>query len=152
MLSVGGLRQQFSLPENIQMSLFGADFIRDIKDHLGPEVEPNFTPFGYLVLSSEDGAETLQRNSVLQCELGARNELLTASKLKKKFPWLNTDGIALGNFNLSYTHYLYYNISIIIIKKVVMGLRRRVGLILGHFLQGFENALKSMGLISLKVK
>jgi len=29
-------------------------------------------------------------------KLGAKNELLTAEKLKQKFPWLNTNGIALG--------------------------------------------------------
>ena len=29
--SVGGFRQQFSLIENIEMSLFGADFIKNVK-------------------------------------------------------------------------------------------------------------------------
>lgn len=29
-LSVGGIRQQFSLPENIQLSLFSVDFLRNI--------------------------------------------------------------------------------------------------------------------------
>ncbi len=33
-LSVGGIRQQFSLPENIKMSLFTAEFIRNIKQNL----------------------------------------------------------------------------------------------------------------------
>lgn len=95
-LSVGGLRQQFSLVENIQMSLYGADFIRNIKEHLGDDVDVNFTPHGYLVLATEKSAETLKRNSRLQNELGARNEILTAKRLKEKFPWLNTDGIELG--------------------------------------------------------
>lgn len=53
---------------------------------------------GYLVLASEEGAETLMRNSKLQNELGARNELLNANQLKSKFPWMNTDGVALGKF------------------------------------------------------
>ena len=34
-LSCGGIRQQFSLPENVQMSLFSAQFLRNIKEHLG---------------------------------------------------------------------------------------------------------------------
>ncbi|KAK3087818.1 hypothetical protein FSP39_011030, partial [Pinctada imbricata] len=34
MLSVGGIRHQFSLPENIQMSLFTTEFLRNIKLHL----------------------------------------------------------------------------------------------------------------------
>jgi FAD-dependent oxidoreductase domain-containing protein 1 len=95
-LSVGGLRQQFSLPENIQMSLFGADFIRKSKEYLGEQVDVNFQPYGYLMLASEQGAETLKNNSRLQNELGARNELLTAKRLKEKFPWLSTENIALG--------------------------------------------------------
>lgn len=65
-LSVGGLRQQFSLVENIQMSLYGADFIRNIKEHLGDDVDVNFTPYGYLMLATEKSAETLKRNSRLQ--------------------------------------------------------------------------------------
>ncbi|XP_059617083.1 FAD-dependent oxidoreductase domain-containing protein 1-like [Phlebotomus argentipes] len=95
-LSVGGLRQQFSLVENIQMSLYGAEFIQNIKEHLGDDADVNFTPHGYLLLATEEGAETLDRNSRLQNELGARNEILTPEKMKRKFPWINTDGIALG--------------------------------------------------------
>ncbi|XP_069691769.1 FAD-dependent oxidoreductase domain-containing protein 1-like isoform X3 [Periplaneta americana] len=99
-LSVGGLRQQFSLEENIKMSLFGADFLRNIKQYLGIEghdaPDVCFTPFGYLLLATEKGAQQLEENSNLQKKFGARNELLTPVKLKEKFPWINTDGIALG--------------------------------------------------------
>ena len=34
MLSAGGIRQQFSVPENIQMSIYGADFLKNM-DALG---------------------------------------------------------------------------------------------------------------------
>ncbi|XP_055909172.1 FAD-dependent oxidoreductase domain-containing protein 1 [Eupeodes corollae] len=94
-LSVGGLRQQFSCPENIQMSLYGAEFFETIQGHLG-DCELNFRPNGYLLLASENGASTLLSNSKLQNELGARNEVLTPEKLKLRYPWINTDGIALG--------------------------------------------------------
>lgn len=95
-LSLGGLRQQFSLVENIQMSLYGADFIRNIKDHLGDEADVQFAPHGYLMLADEQHAETLIRNSRLQNELGARNEILTVKRLKEKFPWISTEGIEAG--------------------------------------------------------
>jgi len=95
-LSVGGLRQQFSLPENIQMSLYGAEFLRNIKEHLGEDVDVNFTPFGYLMMATEKSADIIRQNSKLQNELGAKNEILSAKRLKEKFPWLNTDGIELG--------------------------------------------------------
>ena len=31
-------------------------------------------------------------------ECGAKVELLSAKQLKRKFPWLNTDGIAMGSY------------------------------------------------------
>ncbi|XP_053970852.1 FAD-dependent oxidoreductase domain-containing protein 1 isoform X2 [Hylaeus volcanicus] len=103
-LSVGGLRQQFSLEENIEMSLFGAEFIRNINDYLGidgePPIDPYFHPYGYLMLASNTGAETLEKNSKLQNFLGAKNILLAPNKLKDMFPWLNTEDIALGCFGL----------------------------------------------------
>lgn len=96
-LSVGGLRQQFSLEENILMSLYAADFFRMAKQYLGEHVNLNFVPHGYLFLATEKGAEQLERNSVLQNRLGAKNILLTRKKLKDRFPWLNVEDIALGN-------------------------------------------------------
>jgi len=99
-LSVGGLRQQFSLPENIQMSMFSADFLRNIRSNLSVlDMEPpdiNFNPHGYLYLSTEEGAEDLTENHKIQTELGASVDLLTSKQLKEQFPWLNTQGIALG--------------------------------------------------------
>lgn len=106
-LSVGGLRQQFSLEENIQMSLFGADFIRNVKEYLGEDVELNFTPHGYLLLASEQGADQLIKNSALQNTLGAKNELLTAEKLKSRFPWLNTKDISIGKINIMINVHYY---------------------------------------------
>ncbi|XP_017757907.1 PREDICTED: FAD-dependent oxidoreductase domain-containing protein 1 [Eufriesea mexicana] len=103
-LSVGGLRQQFSLKENIEMSLFGAEFIRNVNDYLGidgePAVNTYFHPYGYLTLASVKGAERLIKNSKLQNFLGAKNILLSAAKLKNIFPWLNTEGIELGCLGL----------------------------------------------------
>ncbi|KAK2577489.1 hypothetical protein KPH14_003586 [Odynerus spinipes] len=56
-LSVGGLRQQFSLEENIEMSLYGAEFLRNINEHLAidgePPVDIQFHPYGYLMLATD---------------------------------------------------------------------------------------------------
>ncbi|XP_064543807.1 FAD-dependent oxidoreductase domain-containing protein 1 [Drosophila montana] len=98
-LSVGGVRQQFSLAENIKMSLFGYDFISSCRSYLG-DVDLNFQPHGYLILASAKGAETLSRNSKLQNELGARNELLGAEALRTRFPWLSTADIELGCYGV----------------------------------------------------
>jgi FAD-dependent oxidoreductase domain-containing protein 1 len=95
-LSVGGIRQQFSVPENIQMSLFGASFIKNIKSKFGPEADISFMPNGYLILASENGAQQLSNNFKLQQQLGATNRLFTKQQLKKRFAWLNVDDIELG--------------------------------------------------------
>ena len=69
-MSVGGLRQQFSLPENIEMSLFGADFLRNagrllhVEGAVTPDV--NFQPHGYLFLASEEGVDTMRENHKVQ--------------------------------------------------------------------------------------
>ncbi|KYQ52523.1 FAD-dependent oxidoreductase domain-containing protein 1 [Trachymyrmex zeteki] len=103
-LSVGGLRQQFSLEENIRMSLYGAEFLRNINEHLSvpgeSPIDVNFHPYGYLILATEAGAETLVQNSKLQNSLGAKNVVFTKEKLKHMFPWINTDGIAAGCLGL----------------------------------------------------
>lgn len=69
-LSVGGLRQQFSLPENIQMSLYGAEFLRKSQKLLSGEnleaPDVQFHPYGYVFLASEQGAQQLQENHKLQ--------------------------------------------------------------------------------------
>lgn len=78
------MRQQFSLPENIRMSLFGADFLRKLKKRFGPEAEVNFHPNGYLCLADERGADKLRANHMLQKELGAINCLFSKNQLKEK--------------------------------------------------------------------
>ncbi|XP_029842065.2 FAD-dependent oxidoreductase domain-containing protein 1 [Ixodes scapularis] len=103
-LSVGGIRQQFSLPENIQLSLFSAQFLRNVKRNLSvldfdpPDIQ--FQPHGYLFLASEGGVEQMTKNLAVQEECGAKVELLRPPELKQQFPWLNTDGIALGSHGL----------------------------------------------------
>ena len=101
-LSVGGMRQQFSLPENIEMSLFGADFLRNANRLLHIEgvdmPDINFQPHGYLFLATEEGAETMEANHQTQVQCGAKVELMTPRRLQRKFPWLNLDGIALGSY------------------------------------------------------
>lgn len=99
-LSVGGLRQQFSLPENIQMSLYGAEFLRTLKKRFGNDAEVNFTPHGYLVLASEEGAASLIDNSKLQNEIGAVNMILGKDGLKQRFPWMDVSDVEIGCLGL----------------------------------------------------
>lgn len=66
------------------MSLFGAEFIRNLKDRFGKEADVYFTPNGYLTLASEMGASQLLDNSKIQKELGALNVILSAKELKER--------------------------------------------------------------------
>ncbi|KAM5132653.1 FAD-dependent oxidoreductase domain-containing protein 1 [Mantella aurantiaca] len=103
-LSVGGIRQQFSQPENIQMSIFGAHFLCHINEYLGvindDPIDIQFNPSGYLFLSSEKGAEILEENYKIQREQGAKVILFSPEQLKKKFPWINTQDVALASYGL----------------------------------------------------
>ena len=56
-LSVGGIRQQFSLPENVQLSLFSVEFLRNINVRLGGGGgDPSFSPErGAVLLAGETG-------------------------------------------------------------------------------------------------
>ncbi|KAG7484488.1 hypothetical protein MATL_G00049910 [Megalops atlanticus] len=103
-LSAGGIRQQFSLPENIYLSMESADFMRNINEHLSvlndDPVDLQFNHSGYLFLASENGAAIMEENYSTQRHAGAKVTLLSPTQLKEKFPWINTDGVALASYGL----------------------------------------------------
>jgi sarcosine oxidase len=103
-LSVGGIRQQFSTPENIAMSIYAARFVKDAPFLLeveGEQPDLTFRQNGYLMLASEAGRETLSRNVIRQQQLGADIALLDPDEIHQRFDWLNIDGLACGALGLS---------------------------------------------------
>ncbi len=103
-LSVGGLRQQFSTPENIRISHFGADFVRGAHETLaveGSAPELGFVEAGYLFLATERGVDVMRRNHELQTSLGADVALMTPDELVARFPWLSPVDLAAGTLGLS---------------------------------------------------
>ena len=99
--SCGGIRQQFSTPENIALSTFGLNLIRNLKAEFGSEAEVSFREHGYLILASEAGQAILSENHQVQIAHGADNVLLKGDELAARFPWLNAEGLASGCFGLS---------------------------------------------------
>src|ERR1044071_4425147 len=99
--SCGGIRQQFSTPENIRLSKFGLNILRHLKEEFGPDADVSFREQGYLILASENGKTILEENHAIQVENGADNVLLDANGLKQQFPWLETSGLVLGCFGRS---------------------------------------------------
>lgn len=95
--SAGGIRQQFSNPENIEIGLYGHAFVSRLADHLSVDGEcpdPGLVSGGYLFLSGPAGLDVLRRNHETQTGLGADIALLDTDTVTQRFPWLNTDGIA----------------------------------------------------------
>ncbi len=102
--SAGSIRQQFSTPENIAMSLFGIDFLRAADTHLGVAGEGpgiGLKEGGYLFLASEAGLPVLQANSARQRAMGADNVLLDPAGLAERFPWLEVGDLAGGCLGLT---------------------------------------------------
>jgi len=93
-LSVGGIRQQFSTPENILLSSFGAEFFRERSPQLG------FVEAGYLFLATGEGMGILKSNQALQSSLGAEVQLLSPEELRERFPWMETADLAGGGLGL----------------------------------------------------
>jgi glycine/D-amino acid oxidase-like deaminating enzyme len=103
-LSASSIRQQFSSAINIEVSLYGIDFLRKGREILAVDGDaPDLTvrEGGYLYLATEAGAPTLRENNALQRSLGADIVLLEPDALKRKFPWLNVEDLTLGSHGLS---------------------------------------------------
>jgi glycine/D-amino acid oxidase-like deaminating enzyme len=101
--SWGGIRLQFSTPENIRMSQFGVAFLRAAAEALavdGHVPDVAFREQGYLFLAGEAGHPALAENHRRQTALGAPVALLSAGELAARFPWLNVEGIAAGALGL----------------------------------------------------
>ena len=99
--SAGGVRQQFSTPENIAMSQVTLDLIRHLKERFGPEADVGFREQGYLILASPEGADVLAANVETQRKQGADIVLLGRDELARRFSWLDTEGVACGSFGQS---------------------------------------------------
>ena len=98
-LSASSIRQQFSTPINIALSQASLAFLHRVGDELavnGERPELGLVEAGYLYLASAAGAPQLRQNHAVQRTSGADIELLDAPALQARWPWLATEGIALG--------------------------------------------------------
>ncbi|MGF6931863.1 glycine/D-amino acid oxidase-like deaminating enzyme [Paraburkholderia sp. UCT70] len=103
-LSAASIRQQFSTPLSIQMSLFGIEFLRSIGERLevdGTRPSIDLHEGGYLFLATPAGEATLRENHALQKSLGADISLLDTHGLQTRFPWLNTNDLVAGAYGES---------------------------------------------------
>ena len=107
-----GLRMQHSLPENLEMALYGADFIRNAGRKLAVAFDevsdedyfniPNvkFQPHGHLTMVKEDQMGDLLESHEMQKMAGVQSAMLTPKMIKQRFPWINIKDIAGGCLGL----------------------------------------------------
>ena len=98
-LAAGGIRQQFSTPENVLMSQFGYAFMAAAATDLavdGDAPEVGLKPLSYLRLAPEAGVEQIRAQVDMQRGLGATPRLLDRDGLAQLYPWMNVEDVALG--------------------------------------------------------
>ena len=101
--SAGGIRQQFSTPENIRMSQFTIDFLRNISSHLAVDDDPvdvSFIEGGYLFLAGDAQIPILYNNNAVQTREGVPVALLDPDDLGRSYPWMNVSDLAGGSLGL----------------------------------------------------
>ncbi len=104
--SAASIRQQFSTPENIRMSRFSFDWLREAGRHLAVGdgtggVDLGLFEMGYLYLATGAAEDNLRQNHAVQLAEGADVELLDRDALADRFPWLAVDDLALGSLGRS---------------------------------------------------
>ncbi len=102
-LSASSIRQQFSTPINIALSLASIAFLRRVGSELavqGDQPEIGLVEAGYLYLATDAGAARLRANHALQRAQGADIEWLAPAALQARWPWLSTEGLAAGTHGL----------------------------------------------------
>ena len=100
-LSAASIRQQFSSAVNIEISLYGISFLRQIGAHLSIDGEApsiDLHEGGYLYLETTPGAPVLTETHKLQTQLGADIVLFDQAGLKTQFPWLEVNDVVAGSW------------------------------------------------------
>ncbi|PIB25926.1 FAD-dependent oxidoreductase [Amylibacter kogurei] len=98
------MRQQFSTRLNVRISQFAADYVKNLREHMGGDEripQLSIRSFGYMYLADTEAfAQVLRRNQKLQIAEGAATQLMDAAAIKKAYPFYNVDDILLGSINL----------------------------------------------------
>jgi glycine/D-amino acid oxidase-like deaminating enzyme len=98
------IRQQFSAAINVQISQFGADFVKNFPRYMGndPRVpQPRLHSFGYLYLADTPAfAAALRDAQAVQAACGAATKHMTRDQIAAAYPFYQLDDIIAGNHNL----------------------------------------------------
>ena len=100
----GGIRQQFSTPENVQIGLFGAQFVKSIEERLAVDGESTgvfFREQGYLLLATPEALPIMRNAHEVQLANGADIVFKDCADLEREFPWINVSQLAGAFFGQS---------------------------------------------------
>ena len=100
-LSLGGVRVQFSLKENVLISLFAQEFFSRFEEEMAVEGEKpsiDYRRAGYLFLIDRAGRGAAEKGMTLQRELGGEVEWWTPEKIRREFPLFQSDLFVGGTF------------------------------------------------------
>jgi len=102
LLSVGGIRRQFSTEVNIRLSKHSLAFYREFGERMemgGDRPEIDFKPRGYLFLGSEKNWPILVRHQAFQKSLGVDTQLLNVKETLQLIPDLNKEDLVGSSFS-----------------------------------------------------
>ncbi|MCZ6526708.1 MAG: FAD-binding oxidoreductase [Gammaproteobacteria bacterium] len=98
------IRQQFSTPENIQISQFGIQFIKNVGEYLsvdGETPELSFVESGYLFLANAEVEPALRESFETQKKQGVKDVIWQdVDQLQTRYPWLSTTDLVGGTLGL----------------------------------------------------
>lgn len=98
-LSASSIRQQFTTPVCMAMSRYGFGFLRSLGETLavdGDRPDVGLVERGYLYLAPPEGEAVLRAALTIQHAHDVPVEGLAPDALAARFPWLNSDDLALG--------------------------------------------------------
>jgi glycine/D-amino acid oxidase-like deaminating enzyme len=97
------IRQQFSTALNVKISQFGAEFVQNLPQFMGPESDApklKIQEFGYLYLADTAGfADVLRASQKVQAAAGAATRLMTPEQIKQAYPFYAVEDLVLGSIN-----------------------------------------------------
>ncbi|HET6598711.1 MAG TPA: FAD-binding oxidoreductase [Burkholderiaceae bacterium] len=95
----GGCRVQFTCPENIEMSKYSIDFIRNFEGTMATRTQPapvDWVEGGYLFIVPPRATASLERNARIQADHGCAVDFLSPGELKARFPSMNVEDLGAG--------------------------------------------------------
>jgi FAD-dependent oxidoreductase domain-containing protein 1 len=100
-LSLGGIRIQFTLKENIYSSLYAQEVYSRFQEEMTVGDERPFINYrqeGYLFLIEEAGRSVAEKAMALQKQMGCRVEWMSPEEMRRRFPLLSPEGFCGGTF------------------------------------------------------